>query len=129
MGHKKNNWRHSHRNGAIFRVETLRNLASERSRGVDGLHFVVEAFSYAVVAGEAPHGHDLVRPGRESLAKLDQLAEAGLAQLVDGVQEARHEMLPCDGCWIVGNPEAISNGVRGECAARSAFGLYSLVYL
>jgi hypothetical protein len=96
-------------------------------------------------------------PDAKLINTFTLMAEAGLAQLVDGVQEARHEMLtffplkpnslarsadpkssrtvqfsfslPCDGCWIVGNPEAISNFVRGECAARSAFGIYSLVYL
>jgi hypothetical protein len=38
----------------------------------------MEAFSDAVVASEAPHGHDFQGPGGESLTELDQLGQAGL---------------------------------------------------
>src|SRR5579872_6686514 len=53
----------------------------------------MEAFGDAVVAGEAPHRYDFLRPGGESLAELYQLRQAGLAQLVNGAQKARHQLL------------------------------------
>jgi len=40
---------------------------------IDELHFVMEAFGDAVVADEAPHGDDLLAPGRERLAESHQL--------------------------------------------------------
>ena len=52
----------------------------------------MEAFGDAVVAGEAPHGDDLLGPGRECLSQLDQWWEAGLAQLVNSAQETRHQL-------------------------------------
>jgi len=53
----------------------------------------VESFSDSVVAGEAPHGDDLLRPRRQSLPQLDQRSQAGLAQFIDGAQQARDQHL------------------------------------
>jgi hypothetical protein len=41
-------------------------------------HFGVEAFGDAVVAGEAPHGGDLVLPGMKGVAQLNQLRQAAV---------------------------------------------------
>ena len=67
-------------------------VAEAVSLSVDKLHFVVKAFCDSVVAGEAPHGHDFLGPGREGLAELDQGSQAGLAELVDGSQESRQQL-------------------------------------
>ncbi|MEO8052097.1 MAG: hypothetical protein ABI833_16915 [Acidobacteriota bacterium] len=53
----------------------------------------METLGDAVVTGEAPHGDDLLRPGRKSLAKLDQLSQAGLAQLIDGTKQSGDQRL------------------------------------
>jgi len=53
----------------------------------------VEALGDAVVAGEAPHGDNLLAPAVQGIAELYQLRQAGLAQLVDGAQEARRQRL------------------------------------
>ena len=60
---------------------------------IDELHFVVEAFGDAVVAGKAPHGDDLFTPSSQGLAKLHQLRQAGLAQLVNGTKKTRNQSL------------------------------------
>ena len=60
---------------------------------VDELHFVVETLGDPVVAGEPPHGDNLFGPGSQSLTELDQLRQAGLAQLVNGPQKAGHQSL------------------------------------
>jgi uncharacterized DUF497 family protein len=44
---------------------------------LQNLHFGVEAFSDSVVAREAPHGDDLLRPRRQSLAESHWFAEDG----------------------------------------------------
>jgi len=53
----------------------------------------MEALGDAVVAGEAPHGDDLAGPSGKSVTQLHELRQAGLAQLVDGAQEARDQDL------------------------------------
>jgi hypothetical protein len=53
----------------------------------------VEAFGDAVVAGEAPHGGNLGRPGVEGFAQLYQLRQASLPQLVHGTQQAGRQLL------------------------------------
>ena len=69
---------------------------------IDELHFVVEALGDAVVAGEAPHGDDLVGPSGESLAELHELDQTGLAQLMYGAEEARDQdlALPAVRCFF-----------------------------
>ena len=59
------------------------------------LHFGVEALGDAVVAGEAPHRGDLGRQEVKGLAELHQLRQAGLAQLVNGLEEARDQHSHC----------------------------------
>ena len=44
----------------------------------------MEGFRDSVVAGEAPHGGDLVTPRVKGICELHQLGNAGLTQLVDG---------------------------------------------
>lgn len=53
----------------------------------------MKAFGDSVVAGETPHSHDFFRPGGEGLAELNQLRQAGLAQLVNSAQKARRQLL------------------------------------
>ena len=60
---------------------------------IDEFHFVVETFGDAVIAGEAPHGHDLLGPGRERLAELNQWGQTCLSQLVNRAQETRRQLL------------------------------------
>ncbi len=57
------------------------------------LHFGVEPFGDPVVAREPPHAGDLLRPGVERFSELNQLRQAGLAQLGDGAEESRREFL------------------------------------
>jgi hypothetical protein len=61
---------------------------------IDELHFVVKALGDALVAGEAPHGEDLLASGCESLTELHGLGQAGVAQLVQGTQEPRDQNFP-----------------------------------
>ena len=63
-------------------------VAEAVSLALEDLHFGVEAFGDAVVASEAPHGDDFLGPGLEGLAELDQLRQAGLAQVIDGAQQS-----------------------------------------
>jgi hypothetical protein len=53
----------------------------------------VEAFGDAVVAGKAPHHGDLHGPGIESFYELHQLRQAGLAQLVNGLEKACDQIM------------------------------------
>ena len=46
-------------------------------------HLGVKAFGDAVIAGEAPHGGDLHRPGGQGLPQRHQLRQAAVAQLVE----------------------------------------------
>ena len=55
---------------------------------VDQFHLGMEASGDAVVAGEAPHQSDFVAPVVQRFAQSGQLRESGLAQLVDGFEEA-----------------------------------------
>ena len=57
----------------------------------DEFHLGVETLGDTVIAGEWPHGGDFVSPGVQGFAELHQLRRAGLAQLVDGPQEARRQ--------------------------------------
>ena len=62
---------------------------------MDELHFVVEALGDAVAASKAPHGDEFFGPGGEGLAALDPLSQSGLAQLINGAQEARTSCPHC----------------------------------
>ena len=53
----------------------------------------MESFSDSVVAGEAPHGDDLLRPGGQGLAELNQGSQACLPKFVDGAQQPRDQHL------------------------------------
>jgi hypothetical protein len=53
----------------------------------------MESLGNSVVAGESPHGDDLLGPAVQGVAELYQLRQAGLAQLVHGAQEAGDEGL------------------------------------
>jgi len=60
---------------------------------LEDFHLGVEALCDAVVASEPPHGGNLGDPGRERLAELYELSQAGLAQLVQRFEEAFGERL------------------------------------
>ena len=53
----------------------------------------MKSFGDAVGPSEAPHAGDLLRPGVEGVAECDELRQSGLAQLDDGAQETRDQLL------------------------------------
>ena len=55
--------------------------------------FGMKTFGDSVVAGEAPHGSDLVAPGVERVAEGGQLRKPGLPEFVDGAEEPGGEGL------------------------------------
>ncbi len=81
----------------------------------------MESFGNAVVASKAPHSGDLLAPGVQGFAKLDQLRETSLAQLMNGAQQARYEFfaLPARAVFLqqqVTEPSsAIRAPVYGNC--------------
>ena len=56
---------------------------------LEDFHFGVETFGDSIVTSEAPHGGNLAGPGLKGIAQRDQLRQPGLAELVDGTQQAR----------------------------------------
>jgi hypothetical protein len=68
-------------------------VAKTESLPVEEFHFSVEALGDSVVAGEPPHGGDLLRPGSQGLAELNELCESGLTQFIDGAEQPRHQDL------------------------------------
>ena len=53
----------------------------------------MESLGDSVVAGEAPHGRDLGRPGRQGLPQRDQLDQASLFEFHDGPEQSRNQGL------------------------------------
>ena len=65
-------------------------VAEAAGLSTDEFHLVVKAFGGYC---GAPHSDDFFRPSRQILAELHQLRQAGLAQLADGTQKTRHQLL------------------------------------
>jgi hypothetical protein len=56
-------------------------------------HFGMEAFGDSVVAGEAPHAGDLLPPGMQDMAELDQWREPATTERADVGKEAACQLL------------------------------------
>ena len=59
----------------------------------DGFHLVVKAFGDTVGASEAPHARNLLGPGVEGVGECEKLGETGLAEISDGLEESRNQLL------------------------------------
>jgi len=60
---------------------------------LEEFHLGVETLGDSVVAREAPHGDDLLGPGGQGLAELNQGSQACLPKFVDGAQQPGDQCL------------------------------------
>ncbi len=58
---------------------------------LENFHLRVEAFCDAVVAGEAPHGGNFLRPVVERVAEGSELSKAAGLQIGNGLEEMRND--------------------------------------
>ena len=99
-------------------------VAEAEGLPVDEFHLVVEALGDAIVAGKAPHGGDLFGPRVQGLAELDQLRQAGLAQLVQLGQTLHSWSEQIAAMWRFTRNNGITEGFHNkmELINRQAFG-------